>query len=54
MAGTRGRLRKATDSVALRRSTRRGKASQQDEGVPAVFQEMLRDVAPAYATCIDV
>jgi xeroderma pigmentosum group C-complementing protein len=53
MAGTRGRLRKATDSVAPRRSTRRGKASQQDEGVPAVFQEMLRNEEAAEATSID-
>ncbi|KAF2830899.1 Rad4-domain-containing protein [Ophiobolus disseminans] len=43
MAGARGRLRKTVDSAAPRRSTRRTRSSQQDEGVPAVFQEMLRE-----------
>ncbi|KAF1836141.1 DNA repair protein Rhp41 [Decorospora gaudefroyi] len=43
MAGTRRRVHKTTDIAAPRRSARTGKSLQQDEGVPAVFQEMLRE-----------
>lgn len=43
MAGARGRLRKTIDPPTPRRSTRRARASQQDEGVPDVFQDMLRE-----------
>lgn len=43
MAGARGRLCKTVDSPAPRRSTRRTRSSQQDEDVPSVFQEMLRE-----------
>jgi xeroderma pigmentosum group C-complementing protein len=43
MAGAQGRLRKTTETASPRRSTRRTRSSQQDEGVPAVFQEMLRE-----------
>ncbi|KAH7083471.1 hypothetical protein BKA63DRAFT_503072 [Paraphoma chrysanthemicola] len=53
MAGACGRLRKATDVATPRRSTRRGRASQQDEDVPAVFQEMLREEQAAQATSTD-
>jgi xeroderma pigmentosum group C-complementing protein len=53
MAGARGRLRKTTEAATPRRSTRRGKASQQDEDVPAVFQEMLREEQTAQATSTD-
>jgi xeroderma pigmentosum group C-complementing protein len=43
MAGARGRLHKTADSATPRRSTRSGQVPQ-DEGVPAVFQELLDEV----------
>jgi xeroderma pigmentosum group C-complementing protein len=53
MAGARGRLRKATETTTPRRSTRRARASQQDEDVPAIFQEMLLEEEAAKATSTD-
>jgi xeroderma pigmentosum group C-complementing protein len=53
MAGARGRLRKTTELATPRRSTRRTKASQQDEDVPVVFQEMLREEQATQATSTD-
>ncbi|KAH5433832.1 hypothetical protein HBI44_034090 [Parastagonospora nodorum] len=54
MARARGRLRKAAETATPRRSTRRGRASQQDEDVPAIFQEMLlEEEAAAKATSTD-
>jgi xeroderma pigmentosum group C-complementing protein len=53
MAGARGRLRKAAAQATPRRSTRRTRSSQQDEGVPAVFQEMLREEQATQATSTD-
>jgi xeroderma pigmentosum group C-complementing protein len=50
MAGARGRLRKTVEAATPRRSTRRGRASQQDEDIPAVFQEMLREEEERSAT----
>ncbi|KAI4710928.1 hypothetical protein J4E89_004518 [Alternaria sp. Ai002NY15] len=43
MAGARGKSHKAAESATPRRSTRRAKKEQEDAGVPAVFQEMLRE-----------
>jgi xeroderma pigmentosum group C-complementing protein len=53
MAGSRGRLRKTTAQATPRRSTRRTRSSQQDEGVPEVFQEMLREEQATQATSTD-
>jgi xeroderma pigmentosum group C-complementing protein len=54
MAGARGRVRKTTtEAVTPRRSTRRGRALQQDGDVPAVFQDMLREEQAATATSTD-
>ncbi|KAH8725171.1 hypothetical protein GQ44DRAFT_616879 [Phaeosphaeriaceae sp. PMI808] len=53
MAGARGRLSKTTKATIPRRSTRRTKLSQEDEHVPAIFQEMLRDEQTSKATDID-
>lgn len=50
MAGARGRLRKTADATPLRRSLRRGRSSQQDEGIPTVFQEMLREEEASQTT----
>ncbi|PSN73679.1 Rad4-domain-containing protein [Corynespora cassiicola Philippines] len=43
MAGRRNRLHKSEDKDIPRRSTRRGKLSQENAGVPDVFQDMLVD-----------
>ncbi|KAH7396504.1 hypothetical protein DE146DRAFT_656954 [Phaeosphaeria sp. MPI-PUGE-AT-0046c] len=53
MAGARGRLHKTATSTTPRRSTRSGRASQQAEDVPAVFQDLLREEAAAQATSTD-
>ncbi|EDU41002.1 RAD4 DNA repair protein RAD4 [Pyrenophora tritici-repentis] len=54
MAGTRRKLHKTTESVTPRRSARNGrKARQDEEGVPAVFQEMLREEQATKATSAD-
>ncbi|KAF2849903.1 Rad4-domain-containing protein [Plenodomus tracheiphilus IPT5] len=49
MAGARGRLRKAAESATPRRSARKSKNSQQDEGIPDVFKELLHDAQAAEA-----
>ncbi|KAI4661035.1 uncharacterized protein J4E79_005603 [Alternaria viburni] len=43
MAGAQGKSHKAAESATPRRSTRKAKKEQEDAGVPAVFQEMLRE-----------
>ncbi|KAF1912679.1 hypothetical protein BDU57DRAFT_374503 [Ampelomyces quisqualis] len=53
MAGARGRARKTAAAVTPRRSTRRGGALQADDGVPAVFQEMLREEQAAHVSSTD-
>ncbi|EFQ96301.1 hypothetical protein CFE70_000180 [Pyrenophora teres f. teres 0-1] len=54
MAGSRGKLHKTTESVTPRRSARNGRKERQDEeSVPAVFQEMLREEQAAKATSAD-
>lgn len=49
MAGARGRLHKAAESASPRRSARTSKNTQQDGGVPDVFQEMLHEAQAAEA-----
>jgi xeroderma pigmentosum group C-complementing protein len=53
MAGARGRLHKTTEAATPRRSARNTRSSQKDEGVPAVFQEMLREEQVSKATSAD-
>ncbi|KAL5118499.1 hypothetical protein ACEQ8H_003514 [Pleosporales sp. CAS-2024a] len=54
MAGARSKLRKATETTTPRRSTRRSKASQKDDNVPNIFQEMLlEEEKAAKATSTD-
>jgi xeroderma pigmentosum group C-complementing protein len=53
MAGARGRLHKTAASATPRRSARRTRSSQQDGGVPAVFQEMLREEQASKAISAD-
>jgi xeroderma pigmentosum group C-complementing protein len=53
MAGARGRLHKTTEATTPRRSARKTRSSQQNEEVPAVFQEMLREEQASKATSAD-
>ncbi|KAF1845523.1 Rad4-domain-containing protein [Cucurbitaria berberidis CBS 394.84] len=53
MSGARGRLHKTAESNTPRRSARRGRSSQQDNGVPVVFQEMLYEEQASQAASID-
>jgi xeroderma pigmentosum group C-complementing protein len=53
MAGARGRSRKPAETATPRRSTRSAKKAQEDEGVPAVFQEMLREEQTSKPTSAD-
>ncbi|KAF1946058.1 Rad4-domain-containing protein [Clathrospora elynae] len=53
MAGARGRLQKVVESATPRRSARRGRNSQQDGGVPAVFQEMVHEEQVSKAASAD-
>ena len=53
MAGTRSRLHKAAEPAIPRRSARRSKRAQDDDEVPAVFQDMLREEQASKAASVD-